>query len=269
MSLGISVHKNLDELVPILADEILTTLCRNPTGIVVLPTGPISLAVYDHLAASRSPSTATDFAEARFVLADEAYHPSTSMSPTNRSILMERFLSPLSIDPSRLRSFDLNASSAVEECHGMDVYIDTLGPVNLFVGEIDSSGRIGRVQPETPYRSRCHVACIPDPVDDTEPLFGRQHKTPCAMTLGLQDFTRAGSCLVSAVGWGAGAAIRRALSGLVSEQLPCGALRFCRSVHLLLDTDAGHAIGDDLLRRFALDLRDTATVDLPPPFFAG
>ena len=268
MSLGISVHRNLDELVSAFAADFAAVLHRTRTGLVVLSTSPISLAVVDRLVHANALGTVAA-SYLRFVASDESYPPVDPLLPTNRSILTERFLTPLSIDSSRLRSFDPSALSTVEECRSMDVYLETAGPALLYVGEIDASGRIGQVQPGTPYGSRCHIACIPDRADSADILFGKPQRTPCAMTLGLHEFSHADRCLVAASGAEAGASIRQSLTGLVSEELPCGVLRFCRSVHLLLDEAAGRALGDDLLRRFAVDTRDSVTEDLPPPFFAG
>ena len=89
------------------------------------------------------------------------------------------------------------------------------------------------------------------------------------MTIGLQEFTRADLCIVAAMGESAGIAIRKSLSGLVSEDLPCGVLRFGRVSRLFLDASAGRAIGDDLLRRYVLDMHAAGPGDQPPPFFAS
>lgn len=269
MSLGISVHRDLDELVSAFEAEFSAVLLRTPSGLVVLSTGPVSLAGMDRLARSKTLASDATLSNLRYLASDEPYPPGNPLHPTSRSVLTERFFSPLTIDPSCLRSFDSSASNPLEECRRMDDYLEKAGPPRLFVGEIDSVGRIGRVQPGASYRSRCHIACIPDRADSPDLLFGKPHQTPCAMTLGLQEFSRADHCLVSAIGSEAGASIRKALSGLVSEEIPCGVLRFCRSVHLLLDAAAGRALGDDLLHRFAVDTRDSVTEDLPPPFFAG
>jgi 6-phosphogluconolactonase/glucosamine-6-phosphate isomerase/deaminase len=272
--LGIFVHSTREELVAALADEFTAKVRAHPARLVALPTGPISLGVYDRIVRRELDRVPTGsggsvfppfgFPDTPFVGIGERMRVSVLTGPPMRDLLVEAFVRPLSIDASHLVSFPEDPSSTTEECRRMDRFVDSFGGVGLFFAEIDDKGRIGLVDNGTGFQTRSQVATRADE-NEAHSLFGKPMPRPCGLSLGLQDVTDAEFCLVAAIGAETGALVRHALGGLVSEQYPCAALRFCRNGSLHVDVDAGRAIGEDLLRRFTLNEseKETMTQELP------
>jgi glucosamine-6-phosphate deaminase len=278
VALGITTYSGQDDLVASVAADFAAAIRSRPAGLVCLPTGPLSMAVYRKVAElerSWVPSSRDQFASAPFGFPDtpfvsisERLHATSLTGPLTRDVLLESFFGPLSIDPSHLVSFPTNPASTIEECRRMDDHLDACGPAHLFFVEIDAEGRIGLVEGGTSLRSRSHVSYRIEQSDASRSLFGKPLPIPYGLTIGLQDVSDADLCLAVAAGTEAGTAIREALGGLVSETYPCAALRFCRNCHLAVDEAAASAIGSDLLRRFGRNAGEDATADLPPPFQA-
>ena len=256
--LGIVVHPNLAELVSAVAAEAAAVLRTDPGGLVAVAPGPLLDRVYDRIAASDPDA----FRSAAFVSASELFRAPGEEIPSNRQRLRERLLAPLGIDPERLQSFDPDAPSPERECQRMDEWLDLRGGVLLYLAECDEEGRLGIVQKKASVRSRSHVAMSVPAAAGGDPLFGRPAPKRLGLTLGLQDFAAARRCLVLAQGPAAGASLRRALGGLVSEEYPAAAMRLGRICHLAVDPAAAEEIGDDLLRRFPITPLDAA----PDPY---
>ncbi|MEB4613452.1 glucosamine-6-phosphate deaminase [Leucobacter sp. M11] len=230
------------------AEQILQALSHRDHPVLGLATGSSPLSAYRALArlvAERGLdlSGLLGFALDEYVGLDpehpESYH----------SVISSTVTEPLGLRPEQVRVPSGSADPAIE-CADFEAAILAAGGVDLQILGIGRNGHLGFNEPGSPVDSRTRIVPLTDEtVSDNARFFdGDTSLVPrSAITQGLGTILDAQELIVIAIGSEKAAAVRGALEGPVSVDLPASVLRQHPRVHWYLDPLAAALLSEDTL----------------------
>jgi glucosamine-6-phosphate deaminase len=157
-----------------------------------------------------------------------------------RDFLIENLVSRTDLSPSHLATPDPGAADTERECAEYERAIEEAGGIDLALLGIGANGHIGFNEPGSPFTSRTRLVPLTDETRAvTAEAFGVEVAgIRGALTMGLATIMEARRILLVATGREKAEAIRAALGGPVTEDVPASILRLHENLTVLMDSAA-------------------------------
>jgi glucosamine-6-phosphate deaminase len=228
----IIVTETLDDLGAAAADLVLKQVRAKPSTVLGVATGSSPLPVYEHLARAGA-----DFSAVTCFALDEYVGLPAEHEQSYAHFVRHRISEPLGIRPENTnvpRVDDNNGTSASE---GYEDLIRLAGGIDLQVLGIGRNGHLAFNEPGSRFDSRTRV--IPLTQDSRKAnarFFPSLEDVPThAITQGLGTLREARHLLVVVSGAAKAAAVRSAVDGPVTEEIPASILQRHPNVSMVLD----------------------------------
>lgn len=216
------------------AAELVAELVRsNPAAVLGLATGSSPLPLYDALA-----NQDVDLAGATAFALDEYLGLPLGHPQSYATVIRTHVVQPLGMTPGRVHVPD--GDPEVEAGDAYEAAIVAAGGIDLQILGIGSNGHIGFNEPGAPFSSRTRVVTLAERTRrDNARFFDTLDDVPTrAITQGLATIFDAGHLLLIAHGTGKAQAVRRALTGPVTEAFPASLIQRHPHATIVLDQEA-------------------------------
>jgi glucosamine-6-phosphate deaminase len=132
------------------------------------------------------------------------------------------------------------------ECQRYDKILEG-HPIDLQILGIGRNGHIGFNEPNISLTTRTHLVDLTvDTLQANARFFQNGAEVPTrAITMGIQSILQAKAIILMAFGWDKAEAVRRALSGQVSTEVPASLLQMHPNVTFVLDNDSAKLLEEN------------------------
>lgn len=236
---SVQVASSTDEFARLASDVVTRQLGARPDSALALPTGATPLPLYAELA-RRCAESALSFSQVQSFNLDEYVGLDPEHSASYHAYMLEHFFSKVDIDIARVQLPNGLASDLDGECARYERAIASAGGLDLAVVGLGVNGHLGFNEPGTPFDVRTHVTFLaPETIDHNVRYFGDRARVPRqAITMGIATIFDARRVLLLASGEAKAVAVRAALEGPVSIEVPASVLQAHPHVTAVLDRDA-------------------------------
>jgi glucosamine-6-phosphate deaminase len=242
----VQVHIFRDEsaMARAVANRVMKLLAAKPRAVLGLPTGRTPVGLYARLRAL-SASGRLDFAQVTTFNLDEFYGLPADHPASYRTFMEAHLFRHVNLSPRRIHFLKGMASDATRECERYEAAIARAGGIDLQILGIGANGHIGFNEPGAMLQANTHRARLkPGTRKSNADLFhGRVAAVPReALSMGVGTILRTSAIILMASGSGKAEAVRAAVEGAVTTQMPASVLQLHRHVDLVLDRAAAEKL---------------------------
>lgn len=235
----LSIHPSAEQTGESAATQVAALVHRNPGAVLGLATGSSPLPLYEALAKNE-----VDLAAVTAFALDEYIGLPAGHPQSYATVIRRHVVEPLGLMPGRVHVPDGNP---VDEEHAGEAYetaISAAGGIDLQILGIGSNGHIGFNEPGASFSSRTRAVKLAERTRrDNARFFATPDAVPThAVTQGLATIFEARHLLLIAHGRGKATAIKRALTGPVTEDFPASLLQLHPSTSVFLDYEAASSL---------------------------
>lgn len=245
------IQDDVDALARFATDLIADRVAERPDAVIGLATGSSPVPVYAELA-RRVGMGDLDLSRARFFALDEYVGLTPDHPMSYRAFLDEHVTYPCGLDPAQLRVLDGRAADLTAECADYEAAISSAGGIDLQILGVGHNGHIAFNEPTSSFASRTRiVALTQQTVDANARFFDDSSPVPLlALSQGIGTILEARRLVLIANGAGKAPAIRSAIEGDLTSNVPASALQLHPKVTFLVDEYAGSMLARvDFYRR--------------------
>ncbi|MFC5711916.1 glucosamine-6-phosphate deaminase [Thalassorhabdus alkalitolerans] len=228
------------EMVSVKAAQIVRSHVREkPDSVFGLATGGTPLRMYDLLAEDHR-LNGTSYQKAVSFNLDEYVGLNRSHPNSYHYYMQSHFFSKVDLLPANRFVPDGLASDLQEECEQYEKQIKDEGGIDLQILGLGENGHIGFNEPGTSFKKGTHVTTL---TNDTRKanarFFKNQREVPhYAITMGLNTIIQAKKIVLLAAGRKKAKAVKRMITGPVTESFPASILQTHSDVTILIDKEA-------------------------------
>ncbi|UFJ41444.1 glucosamine-6-phosphate deaminase [Brevibacillus humidisoli] len=235
----LQVFDNYDQVSRRAAEIVIEESRKHPQLVLGLATGSTPIGLYREMVQVYQRGQ-LDFSEATTFNLDE-YYPITPDHPQSfRRFMQEHLFDHVNIAPERIHFLSGTAADVESECSRYEAAIEAAGGIDIQVLGIGENGHIGFNEPGTPFHLKTHkVALTENTIQANSRFFERIEDVPRhALTMGISSIMRSRKILLLASGEKKAEAIKAALQGPVTEELPASVLQLHPDVTVMVDKTA-------------------------------
>lgn len=234
----ILIQKDYETLSAYAAGKIVSFVKHKPAATLCFASGDTPIGTYRRLAQQQNEGN-VDFSGCTFIGLDEWVGMDQHDEGSCGFFVYRDLFGPLGIKPENIHAFDAKANDLPAECHRIDGIIRNLGGIDLLLVGMGVNGHIALNEPGTPFDLYSHVASLHEStVASAQKYFSTPTALTQGITLGLRHLLESKEVLLLASGQRKAAAIRKALEGGLTEQLPASIIRQHTNALVLLDEAA-------------------------------
>ncbi len=239
MRMRILITKDYEELSAKTADLIAAQVLLRPDCVLGLATGSTPVGAYRDLV-EKYENGEIDFSDVKTVNLDEYCGMRDSDPQSYHYFMNENLFSRINIRPENTHLPDGTASDVSRECESYEKLIASLGRIDLLLLGIGNNGHIGFNEPSEGFAVKTH--CV-DLTDDTvranKRFFSNESEVPRkALTMGIGTIMMAETILLAASGASKAEALKKALRGPVTPEVPASILQLHPNVIVVADEAA-------------------------------
>lgn len=212
---------------------------RHPQSVLGLATGSSPIGLYADLAARHRAGGLSVEGLTTFNL--DEYVGLTSEHPQSYRYFMQQHLfGPLGLKPDQVHLPSGHCEDLAAQCADYDAAIERHGGIDLQLLGLGRNGHVGFNEPGTPFGARTHIVRLAeDTIQANARFFDSAADVPTqAISMGIRSIMNARRILLVAMGPEKAQALRAAIHGPVTEQLPASVLQLHPDVTLMLDEQA-------------------------------
>lgn len=208
-------------------------------AVLGLPTGSTPEGMYQQLVQMHREGI-VDFNKVNTFNLDEYLGLSPEHPQSYYYYIHHHFFSHVNVPPQNIHIPPGQAENLEEMCHEYDRLIDTLGGIDLQILGIGANGHIGFNEPNQNLNMQTHVVNLTqDTIKANSRFFASAEEVPRqAVTMGMGSIMKARRIVLLACGASKAAAIKGALSGKITTEVPASFLQLHRKVTFILDKEA-------------------------------
>ena len=231
----LSIHPSAEQTGEAAASEVAALVQGHPAAVLGLATGSSPLPLYEALAKNE-----VDLAAVTAFALDEYIGLPPGHPQSYAAVIGHHVVEPLGLTPGRVHVPDGNPRDEHRSGEAYEAAIGAAGGIDLQILGIGSNGHIGFNEPGAAFSSRTRVVRLAERTrQDNARFFAAPEDVPThAMTQGLATIFEARHLLLIAHGRGKATAIKRALTGPVTEDFPASLLQLHPRTSLFLDSEA-------------------------------
>lgn len=238
--MNVRILKDEKAVARAVAARVIATLTATPTAVLGLPTGRTPVQLYARLRAAHAAGR-VDFAQATTFNLDEflglpSHHPASY-----RAFMETHLFGHVNLSRRRIHFLNGVAADPVAECARYEAAITRVGGIDLQILGIGANGHIGFNEPAAGLIGDSHPARLaPGTRRSNADLFGGRVKAvpPHALSMGVGTILRSRAIVLVATGAGKAGAIKAAVEGLVTTQVPASLLQLHGDVEVVVDQAA-------------------------------
>jgi glucosamine-6-phosphate deaminase len=222
------------------ATHVTRRLAEQPSSVLGLPTGNTPVRLYAELR-RRHRLGRIDFSKASTFNLDEFWGLPWTHPASYRAFMEEHLFRHVNLSPRRVHFLQGNAKSADVECARYEAAIRQADGLDLMILGIGTNGHIGFNEPAPSLTADTHLARLaPATRRSNAHLFnGRASAVPAeALSMGVGTILRSRAVILMATGASKADAVRAAVHGKVTSQMPASLLQLHPDVELVLDHGA-------------------------------
>lgn len=230
--------ENYEELSKRAGALLAAQITLKPNSVLGLATGTTPIGAYEHLIQGYE-SGDLDFRAVQSVNLDEYEGLSGSDPQSYRYFMNDKLFDHVNIDKERT-FVPSGRAEAGAECVRYDELIESLGGVDLQLLGLGRNGHIGFNEPSDVFPAGTHtVALTESTIQANSRLFAKAEDVPRhAITMGIRTIMRAKKILLIASGADKAEALKSALYGPITPQLPASILQLHSDLTVVADAAA-------------------------------
>lgn len=231
-TLTMSIHASAAEAGEAAAEQVAELVRSNPAAVLGLATGSSPLPLYDALA-----NRDVDLAGVTAFALDEYLGLPLGHTQSYATVIRTHVVQPLGMTPGRVHVPDANPEEEENAGDAYEAAIVAAGGIDLQILGIGSNGHIGFNEPGASFSSRTRVVTLAERTRrDNARFFETLDDVPTrAITQGMATIFDARHLLLIAHGTGKARAVRRALTGPVTEAFPASLIQRHPNVTVVFD----------------------------------
>ncbi len=231
--------KNYDDMSRNLANIIAAQIVMKPSSVLGLATGSTPTGTYKKLIEYYNNGDVS-FADVTSVNLDEYAGLSPENDQSYRYYMCDNFFNHIDINLASTHVPNGLAKDAALECARYEEVIASTGGVDLQLLGIGANGHIGFNEPGDEFKKSTHLIDLAEStIEANKRFFDSIDDVPRqAYTMGIGNIMKAKTVLVAASGKSKAEAIKKALSGPITPQLPGSILQMHPNVILVCDAEA-------------------------------
>lgn len=232
------IHKDYEALSAYAAGKIVSFVKAKPEATLCFASGDTPIGTYRRLAQQQREGD-VDFSGCTFISLDEWVGMDEHNEGSCGFFVYRDLFGPLGIAPQNIHAFNAKADDLVAECHRMDGTIRKLGGIDLLLVGMGTNGHIALNEPGTSFDLYSHVADLAEStIASAQKYFAQPATITHGITLGLRHVLESQEMILMASGKHKATAIKQALQGEITEQLPASIIRKHTNAWVLLDEAA-------------------------------
>ena len=218
------VNEDYNELSDRAAKVVINIVKQNPKAVLGLATGTTPLGLYERLIADHK-QNGTSYAKIKTVNLDEYIGLTAEHNQSYAYFMRKNLFEQIDIDLKNTYIENGTAQNEKAECERYDKLLGSL-PRDFQLLGLGSNGHIAFNEPGTSFESTTHVVELTySTVRDNARLFNSIDEVPRkAFTMGLKSIMQAKKILVLASGENKADAVKKLMSGKITEDLPASIL---------------------------------------------
>lgn len=218
---------------------IVEKVRSNPEMILGLATGSTPLGLYKYLIKDHN-DNGTTYKNIKTANLDEYIGIPANNHNSYHAFMMKNFFNHIDIDKDHTLIPNGGADDLEEECTRYEKKISALGGIDLQILGIGENGHIGFNEPGTSFQSRTHIVTLAENTRQANArFFNSMHEVPKqAITMGISTIMDSREIFLLASGDRKAEAIKRLVTGDVSEEFPASVLKQHQNVTILADDAA-------------------------------
>ena len=238
--MNIIFARDYAELSRLAADKVADTVRSKAGAVLGLPTGSTPLGMYRELISMHKEGKLSFKDVATFNLDEYEGIPKEDENSYYR-FMRDNFFSHIDIDKERTNIPDGMSCDVEGECRDYERRIEKAGGIDLMVLGIGNNGHIGFNEPASYYAGITHrVKLHENTIEANSRFFGSIEKVPkYAVTMGIKSIMQCRSIMMLASGKAKADAIKKALEGPITPELPASVLQLHRDLTVIVDEEAG------------------------------
>jgi glucosamine-6-phosphate deaminase len=233
------------------AESVCKAIKNKPDLVLGLPTGATPVGMYRELVAAHGRGHA-DFAHVRTFNLDEYCGLSPDHPASYQTFMQENLFAHVNLLPWKTHIPSGDAPDLEQECRRYERAIVEAGRLDLAVLGIGQNGHVGFNEPGCSLQASVHVAKLRESTrqlafdlwrEDGESPFATMNEFPThAITMGMGAILKADRILLLASGASKSRALRLAITGALTPQLPASLLQLHRRVTFIVDSEAARLL---------------------------
>lgn len=217
-----------------------------PESILGLATGSTPIGTYDELIRLYNTGE-IDFSEIETVNLDEYVGLGPDHEQSYRHFMNEQLFNHINLDPEMTHVPNGLAANPEEEAENYEMMVECLGGIDLQVLGLGPNGHIGFNEPDSFFTPGTHVVDLSkETIDANSRFFSSRAEVPHqAITLGVKQIMQAGKVILLVSGEKKAKALKAAVTGPVTPDLPASILQLHPDCTVFADEAACEWIYDD------------------------
>lgn len=225
-----------------IADQIISSLIKNPNLILCMASGDTPAKVCEHLV-SKLIEGKTDYSKLFFLGLDEWYGIGPEDTGSCAFSFYQRLINPLGLQKDRYHFFNALSDDPASECKKMDDLIEEKGGIDFMLVGVGMNGHIGFNEPGTPFDIKSHIIDLDEiTINVGQKYFSEAKKLEKGITIGLGHLLNSKTVIVQANGIKKAEIINRTVNDDINESLPSSVIRLHTNGFLVLDHAAASLI---------------------------
>ena len=236
----IVVHRTVDEATLAAAELVGRSLLERPKLTLGLAAGATMVHLYRTLserAANERPRRLT-FSEATLFALDEYRGLATTHPGSCRRFLERHLFGMVDVNPRHVDSLDGRCADPAAECARYERALEAAGGIDLQILGIGVNGHIGFNEPGSAFDSRTRLVRLSEATrrQNAAAWGGNHENVPAeALTMGIGTICAARACLLLAFGGAKAPAVKAAVEGPSTPDVPASALQRHPNATFILD----------------------------------
>jgi glucosamine-6-phosphate deaminase len=228
------------------AAMVESLVAREPHPVLGLATGATPIRLYDRLVEFHQQGLS--FTHVTTINLDEYVGLPATHPQSYHRFMREHLFDRIDIPLAQTYVPDGMAINIEDECERYDAVLDAY-PIDLQILGIGRNGHIGFNEPGISLKTRTHVIDLTeDTIKANARFFADADQVPTrAITMGIQSILQAKAIILVAFGRDKAGAVRRALSGEVSTEVPASFLQMHANATFVLDEEAAEQLQNEPL----------------------
>ncbi|HZG74164.1 MAG TPA: glucosamine-6-phosphate deaminase [Chondromyces sp.] len=231
--------ENYTEMSQKAAGFILTRIKANPALTLGLATGGTPVGTYEELIEDHV-QNGTSYSQAITFNLDEYIGLSAGHKNSYRQFMNEKLFNHIDIPLSQTHIPHGDAEDIEMECMSYEKLIERNGGIDLQLLGIGRNGHIGFNEPGTPFESATHIVDLaPSTIKANARFFSSPEEVPTqAITMGISTIMKSREILLLVSGEAKKEAMKKLMSGEISEKFPASILNQHPNVTVIIDQAA-------------------------------
>lgn len=243
--------KDYEEMSKIAGEYFVKKVRENPKITLGLATGSTPVGMYQYMVKDHKNNGTSYRGVVTFNL-DEYVGLEKDDVNSYHYFMHDNLFNHIDIDPQNVHIPNGTVDDAEQECKNYEESIRAHGGIDIQLLGIGANGHIGFNEPGSSFSSRTRIVELtPKTRQDNSRFFDKIEDVPThAITMGMATILESKEIVMLISGKNKQEAMRKLLSGEVTEDFPASALHNHKNVTVIADEEALEGISEDVIQKY-------------------